>query len=88
MCAPPSEINEVDSFKESLLYAPITQLLLPRGGLPPPPPPALHQFHSPTPIHQTQLISKLNNVAKLDELVAEVIHFHEYQLSRKYSKKI
>ena len=33
LCALSSEINEVDSFKESLLYAPITQLLLlPQGG--------------------------------------------------------
>ena len=33
LCAPSSEIDEVDSFKESLLYAPITQLLLlPQGA--------------------------------------------------------
>ena len=33
LCALSSEIDEVDSFKESLLYAPITQLLLlPQGG--------------------------------------------------------
>ena len=38
LCAPSSEIDEVASFKESLLYAPITQLLLlPQGLLFPPP---------------------------------------------------
>ena len=53
----PSEINEVDSFKESLLYAPITQLLPPPTRRPPTPSssrPAsvsLSHSHSPDQTH-------------------------------------